>query len=265
MRDAVALGNTGLSVPVLAVGTGTNGWAGRSDQTRKGDAWLSRLLSEAVALGAGFWDLADEYGSHRSAARVLRTVDRGRVVIATKTTAKDRASCASTVDRFLDELGTGWVDIVLLHAVSSAGWNRNRRGAMKALDEAKRAGKVRAVGVSVHSLAALGTAVDEPWVDVVWVRLNYAGTNMDGPLEKVLPLVRRAHAAGKGVCAMKVLGCGGLASDPERAIRFVLETGCVHALAIGPTDDQHLPQLVEIIAGLRDPMRRPRSPSLPGP
>ena len=256
MTEAVALGDTGLSVPPLAVGTGTNGWAGRSDQTRKGVDWLSALLSEAVSLGAGFWDLADEYGSHRAAAQALRNVDRGSVVIATKTTAKSHASCSSTVDRFLDELHTSWLDIVLLHAVSSAGWNRSRRGAMEALEEAKRAGKVRAVGVSVHSLAALRTAAVEPWVDVILVRLNHAGTNMDGPLEEVLPLVRRAYAAGKGICAMKVLGCGGLASDPGRAIRFVFETGCVHALTIGPTHERHLPQLVQIITRLRNPIRR---------
>ncbi|MCX7030337.1 MAG: aldo/keto reductase [Spirochaetes bacterium] len=256
MRETVALGDTGLSVPRLAVGTGTRGWAGTSEQTRKGIAWLSGLLEQAVSLGAGFWDLADEYGSHCAAALALRNVDRSSVVIATKTTAKDHASCSSAVDRFLGELRTSWLDIVLLHAVSSAGWNRSRRGAMAALDEAKRAGKVRAVGVSVHSLAALRTAVAEAWVDVILVRLNHAGTNMDGPLEKVLPLVRRAHAAGKGICAMKVLGCGRLASDPGRAIRFVLETGCVHALTIGPTHDQHLPQLVDIIAKLPNQDRR---------
>ena len=253
--SAVALGNTGISVPRLAVGTGTKGWAGTSEQTRKGVAWLAGLLERAVSVGAGFWDLADEYGSHGAAALALRNVDRGSVVIATKTTAKDRAACSSAVDRFLGELHTNRLDIVLLHAVSSAGWNHHRRGAMTALDEARRAGKVRAVGVSVHSLAALRTAVAEPWVDVILVRLNHAGTEMDGPLEKVLPLVRRACAEGKGICAMKVLGCGSLASDPGRAVRFVLDTGCVHTLTIGPTCDQHLPQLVDIIARHRGPDR----------
>lgn len=248
----VALGRTGITVPLLAVGTGTHGWAGSSAQTRKGAAWLSAILRQAVSLGAGFWDLADEYGSHAAAARALRTVERASVVIATKTTAKTRATCASALRRFFDEIQTSRLDVVLLHAVASAAWNRSRRGAMKALDEAKRAGTVRAVGVSVHSLAALRTAVDEPWVDVILVRLNHAGVSMDGRPDEVLPLVRRAAAAGKGVCAMKVFGCGELAADPQRAIRFVLETGCVHALTIGPTDDRHLPQLVDIVTRLRN-------------
>jgi len=159
---------------------------------------------QAVSLGAGFWDLADEYGSHAAAAQALRTVDRTSVVIATKTTAKTRAACASALRRFLDEIHASRLDVVLLHAVSSAAWNRSRSGAMKALDEAKRAGTVGAVGVSAHSLAALRTAVEEPWVDVILVRLNHAGACMDGRPDEVLPLVRRAADAGKGVCAMKV-------------------------------------------------------------
>jgi 1-deoxyxylulose-5-phosphate synthase len=247
----IALGSTGITVPRLAVGTGTRGWSGASDQTRKGNAWLAGMLAEAVPLGAGFWDLADEYGSHVAAARALRSVERDSVVIATKTTARHRGSCAAAVDRFLRELRTPRLDIVLLHAMSSGRWNRGYRGAMDALSEAKRAGTVGAVGVSLHSLDALATAVEEPWVDVLLVRLNYAGACMDGPPEQVLPLVHRACETGKGILAMKVLGCGELAADPARAIRFVMETGCVHAITVGPTEPGHLQQVAGIVSRLQ--------------
>jgi hypothetical protein len=90
---------------------------------------------------------------------------------------------------------------------------------------------------------------------VILVRLNRSRANMDGAPEEVLSLVRRAYAAGKGICAMKVLGCGELASDPERAIRYVLATGCVHVLTIGPAEVWHLPQLVEIVGRVRISMR----------
>ncbi len=255
MGWTIALGSTGLRVSRLAVGTGTGGWAGRSAQTDKGRAWLSGVLRGSLDLGVTFWDLADEYGSHPAAADALRSVDRSKVVIATKTTAKDHDACRADVRRFLAELGTDRLDIVLLHALSSRTWTRGSRGAMEALSEAKCAGTVKAVGVSVHSLAALELAAAEPWVEVILVRLNYAGVNMDGPVSDVLPLVRRAHAAGKGIYAMKVLGCGELAADPERGIRFALETGCVHALTIGPTEDGHLEGLAGIV---RSHTSRPR-------
>jgi 1-deoxyxylulose-5-phosphate synthase len=261
----IALGNTGIIVPRLAVGTGTRGWSGASDQTRKGIAWLAGVLAEAVPLGAGFWDLADEYGSHAAAARALLSVDRDGVVIATKTTARHRGSCAAAVDRFLREIQTSRLDIVLLHAMSSGRWNRGYRGAMEALSEAKRAGKVGAVGVSLHSLDALATAVEEPWVDVLLVRLNYAGVCMDGPPERVLPLVRRARESGKGILAMKVLGCGELASDPARAIRFVMETGCVHAFTLGPTETGHLQEAAGIVSRLQREGAPPTAGTTPVP
>jgi len=73
---------------------------------------------------------------------------------------------------------------------------------------------------------------------------------MDGPPHEVLPVLRDAREAGKGIYAMKVLGCGELASDVSRAIGFVAETGCVDALSIGPTEDHHLVELVRAVEEL---------------
>ena len=84
----VELGNTGVVVSRLAFGTGTNGWAGQSNQTRLGSGALARLLRLGCELGVTFWDLADEYGSHAQARAALADLPRERVVIATKTTAQ---------------------------------------------------------------------------------------------------------------------------------------------------------------------------------
>jgi 1-deoxyxylulose-5-phosphate synthase len=241
------LGRTGITTSVLAVGTGTRGWAGRSAQTDKGAAWLSGLLRGAAELGITFWDLADEYGSHAAAAAALRGMSRESLTIVTKTTAQTADECSAALHRFLAEIGTDHLDIVLLHAISEASWNRSRSGAMEALCLARQAGTVRAVGVSVHSLAALRSAVEDPWVDVVLARLNYAGVNMDAPPRVVAPLLREARARGKGVYAMKVLGCGDLAGDVERAVGFVAESGAVDAMTIGPTEDRHLAELARVV------------------
>lgn len=261
MRVA-ALGKSGVVASVLAVGTGTNGWAGTSAQTRKADGWLASVLAGSLDLGVSFWDLADQYGSHAAASAALRRVDRSTLVLATKTTATDRPACERDLARFLQELGTSYLDVVLLHAVSDGAWNARCAGAMDALRAAKEAGIVRAVGVSLHSLAALKTAAKEPWVDVMLARLNWAGTNMDGPPQEVLPVLLDAREAGKGIYAMKVLGCGELANDVRRAVRFVAEAGCVDALTIGPTEDHHLTELARAVEELW-PAQEPAAATLP--
>jgi aryl-alcohol dehydrogenase-like predicted oxidoreductase len=244
----VQLGKTGLIVSKLAIGTGTNGWGYASDQTRKGFDWLVNLLKLGYELGVNFWDLADQYGSHKHAKEALKGINREDIVITSKTIARDYRACLKDVERFLREIGTDYLDVVLLHAKGSGDWNVKFRGPMDALSEAKDKGLVRAVGISSHSFEALKTAASEPWVDVILVRINYAGVNMDAPPEWVIPVLERAHNAGKGIYAMKVLGCGPLTSDPERAIRYVMGLGCVDAMTIGHTDHAHLRRNVEIIS-----------------
>jgi len=250
MMRRVLLGDTGLVVSRLAIGTGTNGWGYNSDQTRRGFDWLVDLLKLGYDLSINFWDMADQYGSHKHAREALKGIDREDIVITSKTTSRDRDACRRDVERFLREIGTDYVDIVLLHAKSSGDWNVSCRGAMDALAEAKEKGLVRAVGISSHGLDALKTAASEPWVDVILVRINYAGIRMDAPPEQVIPVLERAHNAGKGIYAMKVLGCGPLTSDPEKAIKYVLNLKCVDAMTIGPTEHEHLRQNAEIIERL---------------
>ncbi len=64
---------------------------------------------------------------------------------------------------------------------------------------AKEQGKVRSVGFSCHGLGALRTAVSVPWVDVVLVRISYAGINMDGKPSEVEPVIADLYAAGKAI------------------------------------------------------------------
>lgn len=248
--DYVELGKTGLTVSRLGIGTGTHGWGHRSEQTALGIEGLARLLQRGVGLGVNFWDAADQYGSHPHVAEALKHVERDKVVIATKTTAKHSSGVTSDIDRFRQELHTAVLDIVLLHGLNNGNWPKKYAGAMEALSQAKEQGKVRAVGFSCHGLGALKAAVGSPWPDVVFVRINYAGVNMDGKPEEVVPIIEQLHAAGKGLYAMKVLGCGSLTRDPKRAFEFVLGLGTVHALSIGTSSIAQLETNVALMEKL---------------
>ena len=61
-NDIVVLGRTGIKTSRMAIGTGSNGWRGSSNQTRKlGIKGLAELLNHAYDKGINFWDTADQY------------------------------------------------------------------------------------------------------------------------------------------------------------------------------------------------------------
>lgn len=248
--EYVNLGRTGLTVSRLSFGTGTHGWGGRSDQTNLGLDALADLLRAAYHCGVNFWDAADAYGSHPHVTRALRGIPRDAVVIATKTTSRSHAAVTRDVERFLKELETDVLDIVLLHCVTQRDWPSRYSGGMEALSRAKAQGKVRAVGVSCHGFGALRAAADSEWVDVVLARINFAGVDMGAAPARVVPLIRRMYTSGKGVYGMKVLGCGRLVEDPRAAIRYVFQLGTVHAITLGITGRDQLYQNVQLVEEL---------------
>ena len=248
--EHVEFGQTGLTVSRLSFGTGTNGWGGRSEQTGLGLEGLAELLCAAYERGVTFWDAADGYGSHAHIARALQSVPRDKVVLATKTTSHSGRAVRRDVERFLRELQTDVLDVVLLHCVTSENWPRRKKSEMEALARAKEEGLVRAVGISCHSLGALRAAVACDWADVVLARINRKGVNMDGRPEQVAPLLERLYDAGKAVYGMKVLGVGRLAHDSRAAIQYVLGLGTVHALTVGISQLAHLRQNVRLIEEL---------------
>jgi aryl-alcohol dehydrogenase-like predicted oxidoreductase len=248
--EYVDLGRTGLKVSRLSFGTGTRGWGGRSEQTDLGLDELTKLLRAAYECGVNFWDTADAYGSHPHIARALRGIPRDEVVIATKTTSRSGDVVTRDIERFLKELEVDVLDIVLLHFVSERTWPKHYADAMQALTRAKEQGKVRAVGVSCHSLGALCAAAETDWVDVVLARINSAGVNMDAAPVEVAPVIQRIYTTGKAVYGMKVLGCGRLVDNPGAAIRYVFQLGTVHAVTLGITRRAHLLQDVKLVEEL---------------
>src|SRR6056297_1980735 len=124
-NDQIELGNTGIRTTRMAMGTGTRGFGGSSNQTRQlGIKGLSDMLEVAYDEGITFWDSADQYGSHPHLKKALERVPREKVTILTKTNSKTKEGVEADLERFRKELGTDYLDIVLLHAVSNPDWPR---------------------------------------------------------------------------------------------------------------------------------------------
>ena len=231
--DRVILGSTGITVSRLAMGSGTHGSGGASDQTRLGIAGFASVLAHGYSQGVTFFETADEYGAHPHVKEAIRQVGRQNVVVLTKTYSQTAAGAQADLDRFRTELGIDMIDIVLLHNKTSARGTTECEGAMETLSRAKESGAIRAHGVSCHSIQALRLAAETPWVDVDLARINPAGLHMDAEPETVLEVLREMKTAGKAVIGMKILGQGELASKLDIALRHATSLDCVDAFTIG--------------------------------
>ncbi|PYQ14181.1 MAG: aldo/keto reductase [Acidobacteria bacterium] len=244
-QDVVTLGRTGLKVSRLAQGTGTHGVGKSSNQIRGlGDQGLADLLVAGVANGVHFWDLADQYGSHPHAKLALKTVPRDKVVIMSKTHASTEAEMRDDLDRFRREIGTDYLDIVLLHCMLSSDWPQQKAGAMAVLAEAKEKGVVRAHGVSCHDLGAMKVAAESDWVDVDLARLNPAGVIMDGSPSTIVSVLARMKEKGKGVIGMKILGEGRLRDRIDEALQFALAQDVLDCFTIGAESPREFQDLL---------------------
>lgn len=247
-NDTITLGPDKVRLSRLAQGTGTKGYSKSTNQTRQlGLQGLADLLKFGFDNGITFWDTADAYGSHPHVKEALKSVPREKVVIMTKTSARTEARMREDLDRFRQELGTDYLDIVLLHAMMRENWPEQCKGAMEYLSEAREKKIVRTHGISCHSLAALRTGARTPWVHVVLARINPAGVMMDADTKTVVPVLQEFKAAGKGVIGMKIFGEGQLRDRPDEMLRFVLGLDCVDCFTIGAESRHEMADLIKRI------------------
>jgi 1-deoxyxylulose-5-phosphate synthase len=238
-HDDVVLGRTGIRTSRLAMGTGTIGGGGESNQTRLGtNPFVTMMLDGYHENGLRFFDTADSYGSHPYVAAAIKQLPRDKVTVLTKTDHRDPKEVRDDLDRFL-----------LIHCTTEGDWTTRYRGVMDVLSEAKQKGIIRAHGVSCHSIEALrAAAAASDWVDIDLVRLNPVGAHMDADADTVIGVVKQMRKAGTGIVGMKILGQGAMRDRPSEAVRFALGSGVLDAFTIGAESRHEQDDLTHRIA-----------------
>ena len=245
--ELVQLGKTKIKVSRVGLGTGMRGSQRQSNHTRMGQEKFDALAQGCYERGIRLFDVADLYGTHPFLAGALRKMRRKDYVISSKIWFRpggipepERPGPDIVVSRFLEELKTDYIDLILLHCVTSGQWPEELGEKMNTLEKLKKKGLIRAHGVSCHSLAALQACVKEPWVDSVHARLNPFAVKMDvknvEDIPKVEAAVKAMRRQGKAVIGMKIIGEGTFGNSDEKrdtSIRYALESGCMDAMVVG--------------------------------
>lgn len=255
-----SLGTTGLRVSPLGLGTvkfGRNqGVKYPQSFALPSDREALALLERAWELGINLLDTAPAYGaSEERLGRLLRRCRRDWVVV-TKVGEEFHAgesrfdfSAAATrasVERSLRRLGIEALDAVLIHSSGDDLAILEREEVLPTLLDLKRAGRVRAVGMSSKTVAGGLRAVEG--CDLVMVTYNLSQ-------RQELPVIRAAHAAGKGVLIKKGLLSGHLdrvsEGDPVRvSLQLIFAEPGVSSVVVGTLNPAHLQANVATVEGV---------------
>ncbi len=251
--DWMPLGNSGVDVTRLAMGSGTfNG-----DQQRAlGQVAFTRVVRHAYDSGVRFFESADAYNTHGMWAEALKGIPRDSYRLMTKIEWRRPGDVPAAIDRFRKELNTEYLDVLLLHCVTRPTWSQDLEPMRDALSEAKSRQIIRAHGVSCHGLQALTRLPGNDWLDVSLNRVNHNGTRMDGPtgryaeigdVPKVVSELEKVHAQGTGVIGMKIIGEGSF-QDPDvrdASFKFVMNLDCVDAITVAMLSEAQVDENIE--------------------
>lgn len=147
-KEMIELSN-GVRVPILALGT----WLIKDDRAE--DA-----VAEALKLGYRHIDTAQVYGNERGVGEGIRKSGIGReeIFITSKVAAEHKTydEAAAGIDGTLEKMKLDYIDMMIIHSPqpwkevnqSDNRYVEGNREAWRALEDAYKAGKIRAIGVS---------------------------------------------------------------------------------------------------------------------
>jgi len=221
------LGNSGLRVPVLSLGTATFGGEGEFFQAWGANsvAEASRLVDICLDAGAAMFDSANVYSAGLAETTLGRAIKgrRDKVLISTKGTFRfgegpndvgsSRHHLVAAVEGSLRRLGTDYIDLYQMHGFDAGTPVEETLGT---LNDLVRAGKIRYIGCSNfsgwHLMKSLAASQRHGWAPYVAHQAYYSLVGRDYEWE-LMPL---ALDQGVGTLVWSPLGWGRLTGKIRR-------------------------------------------------
>ena len=224
------LGKTGLKVSAL-------GFGGIPIQ-RIDEEGSRELMHQLLDAGVNYIDSARGYTvSEEFIGYGLQGI-RDQFVLATKSMARDKESMARDVEISLKNFRTDYIDLYQIHNPNEAQLETvcAPGGALEALLEAKAAGKIGHIGITLHSADVFRKALELDWVETVMFPYNIVETQAE-------ELIKACAEKNIGFICMKPLA-GGAIEDAQLAMRFIAHNPDVTVTIPGMAEKKELDQNV---------------------
>ena len=231
------LGKTGLKISRL-------GFGGIPIQRVDGEK-TRELILLAREKGIHYIDTARAYTvSEEYLGYALEGV-RQDFVLASKTYSRSKEAAAADIETSLRNLRTDYIDLYQIHNPSAAELEQvlSPDGALEALQEAKAAGKIGHIGITLHSADLFRQAVDFDWAETIMFPYNIVETQGQD-------LIRTCAERNIGFIAMKPLA-GGAIDDAPLALSFIAANEDVTVVIPGMAT---LEEMEQNIAAMEQPL-----------
>ena len=207
MLEKVQLGKTNLTVTRLSMGC--------LPIQRRTLPDAVELLRYAYDAGVNFFDTAHNYtDSEEKLGAAFTDGRRDKVIIASKTMSTTYEKAMSQIDLSLRRLRTDYIDIHQWHNPTKIDGFLEARGPYQAMLDAKKAGKIRFIGITCHNLGVARQAIDSGAFATVQYPLSVLSSADE------IAMTQECADKGIGVIAMKAM-CGGLMEDGRLPFAFL--------------------------------------------
>lgn len=163
------------------------------------------IVAEAVDRGVNYFDVAPSYGDAQERLGPALAPYRKNSFLACKTEGRTRDDSRKQLEESLRLLKTDHVDLYQFHALTKMkdlDTVLGPGGAMETMEAAKKEGKIRYIGFSVHSAETAVAAMDRYPFDTVLFPVNfvlYSQANF-GP-----QILKKAQEKNMGILALKAM------------------------------------------------------------
>lgn len=201
------LGKTGLRVSRMGFG-GIPIQKTSAEETKV----LIRFLMEQ---GVNYIDTARGYTVSEEYLGYALEGIRDRFILATKSMARTKEAMAQDIQTSLRNLRTDYIDLYQVHNPTAKDLQQvlEPGGALEALQEAKNAGLIGHIGITLHAKELFEQALEYDWVETIMFPYNIVETQAE-------ELIARCTQKNIGFIDMKPLA-GGAIDDPCAALRFI--------------------------------------------
>ncbi|MFC1905528.1 aldo/keto reductase [Chloroflexota bacterium] len=237
--ETIRLGKTEMEVSRL-------GFGGIPIQRLSNDDAIA-VVKRCLEMGINFIDTANSYTTSEDRIGQAISEKRSSFFLATKSHARTCDEIEKHLKLSLKRLGVLYIDLYQFHGVNdfnSLDIVSDPHGPMAVVEEAKRAGIVKHIGISSHQIDVAKRAVESDRFETIMFPFNFITADT---ADELLPL-SRAHDVG--FIAMKPLA-GGMLDNATIAFKYLFQFSDVLPIP-GIEKISEAEEIIKVLEGSRE-------------